>query len=167
MTIKTRIVTVLALSLLFAACKKDQTTKTDDDNSKVPLPKKTELLPDSKWLKTLNNRITYFGNDSSTQILLGNEEDCFEDNILMLKKNFAVYEDEGSLKCNDSDPQEDSIGTWGLINNNSKYVFHSVYNYSDTFDIVEVSDTAFKLEHRFQSVNGNNYMDRVWYKKVK
>lgn len=108
---KKLIYTALALTITISACKKKDNTKTE--------PTKTENLKSGKWkLAELK-----FTNTNGEQDLLGTIEECSRDNYYYFNTDNSITVDEGSVKCNSSDPQTTTDGKWELTSDNSKLSF--------------------------------------------
>ena len=112
--------------LAIAACKKD-----------VP---REELLTSGSWR-----------GESSIATVLGlsiNLNDslpaCAKDDLTNFQTDKNVLIDEGPTKCDPSDPQTYSLGTWSLSENDTKLSFGGT-----NYDIQELSDSRLKLSGPF------------------
>jgi Lipocalin-like domain len=98
---------VLIAFLFFSSCTK----------KKDPEPTKAQLLTHAKGWK-----LTAFTGTSSTGVvtnLFSSFDTCESDNIITFQSSGAYNEDEGSTKCNASDPQTVETGTWTLSSNDT------------------------------------------------
>jgi hypothetical protein len=140
MKLKGKIVLLfIGSAIAFAACKKK-------DNSTNTTPTKTprENLTEGKWQLTsmpMEYTISGFGGQSWNQY--DSMEACEKDNFSLFMTSGKVWADEGATKCNTSDPQIDSTGTWTLNTDNTKMTFSDMG--SNAFEVQELTSTSLKL----------------------
>jgi hypothetical protein len=123
---KLTLLSAAAIVLTFGSCKKD----SEDEPTSVS---KTGLLTSSGWVM------------KSAEIVVGTQsqdmyswfDDCEKDDIIIFKTDKSIVEDEGATKCDPSDPQTTTDGTWALLNNDTELFL----NFDDDDD-----DTVFKIK---------------------
>jgi hypothetical protein len=124
-------ITALVLITQIIACKKDN-----------PQPSKTDLLSKSwKTTSIISNGQEVFTSFSS----------CQKDDLFILTKDGKYSYDEGSTKCNSSDPQVIEMGTWVFQENQTKLKTTTVSPASGeaTYTIVALTLTELKLTFSF------------------
>lgn len=133
---------ILACSLLFGACKKNN----DKDNT--PAQKtKTELISTGTWKFS-----TATVNGANAAIFL---QGCQKDNILTFTSTGTGTVDEGASKCNGADPQTSPF-TWNFASNETILHVSAVFftGGSNDFTIVEISETKL-VGSQVIEMNGN------------
>lgn len=71
---------------------------------------------------------------------------CNKDNQFTFKADFTLVSDEGPTKCNSTDPQVISTGTWEFYDNDKK--FKSTTNgITIEADVLELTATTFKIRY--------------------
>jgi hypothetical protein len=119
---------VLSISLLFTAC-----SKSDSNNNTSKT--KTQLISQASWKFSA---ATVNGADVSSLI-----QACQKDNTLMFSATGGTGTlDEGTTKCNASDPQTTSF-TWSFTNNEGTLHVSQVFftGGSTDFTIVSLTET--------------------------
>jgi hypothetical protein len=120
---------ILACSLLFGACKKNN----DKDNT--PAQKtKTELISTGTWKFS---SATVGGTNVSAFL-----QSCQKDNTMTFTATGTGTVDEGATKCNGGDPQTSPF-TWNFASNETILHVSAVFftGGSNDFNIVEISET--------------------------
>lgn len=104
-----------AASFTFVSCSDDDDTTTTP--TPTPQPTKTELITAKNW-KLTKQMVSINGSPESdfTQFY----DACELDNLHKFATTGAFTIDEGATKCNASDPQINSTGTWMFTNNEAK-----------------------------------------------
>jgi hypothetical protein len=137
------ILSLLSLTLLFSACKKD---KSD------ALLSKTSLLTHSTWkmtaatvdpgYPTFDDQFNITG---STTDYYSTMEDCSKDDTYHFNADKTMIIDDNALKCDNSDPQK-VTGTWSF--NPDETVLTSIMN-GDLldFNLMELTDNVLRLEY--------------------
>lgn len=96
---------LLAMALTMGACKKDDDTKSTSD-----------ILIEGKWDLTaakINPGFEVFPGIVLSDLLL-DEDPCDADDLTIFNADGTATGDEGATKCDPSDPQTYSNGTWSL-----------------------------------------------------
>ena len=91
------------MSLTVLGCSKDKAE-----------PSKTEILTDKNWIQTaytVSPGIVLTPGGTAITDLYGQSEPCSKDDFIRFETPNVFKEDEGSTKCNSTDPQT-KTGTW-------------------------------------------------------
>ena len=127
----------LAGTLAFTSCKKD-----DDGGSNSASAK--ENLTTGQWRMTANSVTTSMsGGGSSTNDVFATYDACEKDDLTKFEAAGGVTVDEGASKCNSSDPQSYSAGTWALENNNATLALTD--GSTERFKIDELNSASLKI----------------------
>ena len=104
---KKTILALVALTIAFAACKKDKTVSAFDH------------LTTGTWKVSE----TYLAKDTTVIIdyYVAQMQDCAKDNIYTFNKDYSITSDEGPTKCDTSVAQKTTDGTWGLADNDKTF----------------------------------------------
>jgi len=131
---------LLSITFLFSACKKDDEAIT-----------KTDLLTSGSWKMTaltIDPAFPTFDNEGnitgSTNDLFAMMEDCSKDNIYSFNTDKTLSLDEGASKCDNSDPQK-STGSWSF-NSDETTLTITIEEYPETMIILELTDKDIKLK---------------------
>jgi hypothetical protein len=111
----------ITLASLFSACDKPDDLKTE-------VPSKTDLLTSGQWkitAYTLTPPLDLDGDGTPDSNGLAAMEACQRDNLFIFSKNGTLTTDEGSTKCNPTDPQQES-STWSFQNNETGIVIDGI-----------------------------------------
>lgn len=131
----TLFVLVAVMATLVSSCKKD-----DDNNSNNPSggssATKTEMITAKSWKVT---GLTVGGQDFYSQM-----DACDKDDLHTFKTDNTYIYDEGASKCDPSDPQVISTGTWKFTENETKIEYDG-----ETATIKELTSTKMVLEGDF------------------
>ena len=133
--------TVLCLTtLFFTNCNKN-------DN---PLPSNTDHITRSPWKF---DKATSGGGDIS-----GLVNACYKDNVTTFLANGNGTLDEGTTKCNSSDPQSVNF-TWNFTNNGSTLNVTGgiIVGQSGAFSVITLNETQMVLEGTISSVTAQVY----------
>lgn len=159
---KKTILSLAALTMLFAACKKN-------DDSTTTVPASQRIL--GAWLKTEDKTVT------TTNGTVGQELDnmaadppCAKDDLYNFLSSGMLVQTEGATKCRpQSDPDTVYKGMYALFANDAKLITkYSDGTPVDTFDIVELSTSTLRLKNEYSATVGNNKIivaDRITYSK--
>ena len=111
---KKSLLAITAMTLLFTACKKDDETPVN--------PKKT-VVTSGKWHITSSSSVVAYPAPIGTQTfdLFAMIPACQRDNRYTFNSDNTVTTDEGATKCNASDPQQKTGGTWAFLNNDTQF----------------------------------------------
>ncbi len=146
---------VCAGMLAFSSCDKDD---KDDNNNTNPGTTKTkkDYLLEGKWQMTYQyEKLTLNGEVASADSTM---DDCEKDNISIFLSGGKIAEDEGSMKCDASDPQTDSTSTWVLSADYNTLTVTTDDNQNGIdkipFKVTELSASDLKLEWSLDT----NYM---------
>lgn len=131
------ILAVVAIAFLttMGSCKKDD----DDDNNggSGTSVSKAGLLTSGGWIAT-SFEVT-FPAPIGTIDQYAMMDACEKDDILYFNSDKTILDDEGATKCDPSDPQSMSGGTWELTDNDTKL---AINDDGDIFDLDIISLTA-------------------------
>jgi hypothetical protein len=122
-----KLLLLAAVALSLSACKKDE--------DKTPSISRTDLLVDKDWI--LKDQIETFG--STTTSVYSKVDACAQDNFLRFTKPNLVVRNEGTLKCNTTDPQVKN-GTWAFSGDDAKLTIDS-----EAYNVTELTDGSMKL----------------------
>lgn len=101
-----RLAAICLCTALFAACKKD------DD------PSRREILTSGNWRMTAFT-LSVAGMQQSTGY--DTQDPCIKDNLTLFKTDGTVISDEGATKCDPTAAQTSPVGTWELLENDTKF----------------------------------------------
>lgn len=123
---------ILACSLLFGACKKNN-DKDDTPQQKT----KTELISTGVWKFST---ATVGGFNVSSQL-----QSCQKDNTMTFTSTGNGTVDEGGTKCNSGDPQTSPF-TWNFASNETILHVSAIFftGGSNDFNVLEISETTLK-----------------------
>ena len=146
-------VLLLGLIVSFSAC------KSDDDNNGGVKTADQYLTGASAWKITAGtiSPAVEFNGMQITDYYAFFMQDCEKDNFLTFSGSGTTgtfVEDEGAVKCNESDPQTEN-GTWEFLENYSKL---KIVEGSDIMELNVVSIDASKIV-----VSGDNVEAGVTY----
>ncbi len=86
-------------------------TKDDDNASSGSVTvSKTGLISSEGWIMTAGS-MTFAG---QTFDVMDGMDECEKDDILFIKTDNTILMDAGALKCDPTDPQTESGGTWAF-----------------------------------------------------
>jgi hypothetical protein len=133
---------VILTVAVIAACKKD------------PASDRTPLLTSSGWTLTsdfINPGIDIDADGHTENELTNVLLPCEKDNLMIFRTNNTIDEDEGSTKCDPSDPQLVTTGTWRFYDNESKIIMGDT-GHEDTAQLVQLTKSTLVL--KFIKVDG-------------
>lgn len=127
---------VIALGVATVACDKDE------DPAETS---KTDLLTNGSsksWITT-----SFFVNDVDITAF---QDTCDQDDLIVFKSDKTMHGDEGSIKCDPSDPQTYDHGTWYFANNETQIISTTPdieldTIYIDTANVLELTNTSLKI----------------------
>jgi hypothetical protein len=149
---KKMILTAIGASLLFVACKKDDSLPDPNNNNNNNNTNAT--LTTGSWKMVSSTSVIEYPAPAGTQTvdLFALMQSCVQDNLYIFKTDNTTMSDEGATKCNASDPQQKTAGTWALINNNTKLQI-TENSTSITADILTLNNSV--LEIRYVTTYGS------------
>lgn len=131
----------LALSLAFTSCKKD----SDKDPAPSATDKATYLTQSGrKW------KITAHTSQQAGSSVISNDFDdmlpCELDNYYVFQSNGTMIGNEGTQKCDSSDPATVN-GSWALMNNATQMTFSSPMFGSDAalVDVIDLTSSVLRF----------------------
>jgi hypothetical protein len=129
------------------SCSKDEQT--------VPLPVTRAQLLARSWIQT-DLLATVGGTQTSVfnTVLTA----CQRDNIWNFKSDGTYTVTEGATKCNTTDPDTVTSGTWQLTDSDTKIIIDDISDVPQTFTITELTSSSLKISGtqmiQGMSVNG-------------
>jgi hypothetical protein len=122
----------ISFSIFLFSCKKDNTTTAT----------KTDLITKSAW-KYQDAGADMDKNGTIDLSISSQLQDCEKDNTLTLRADGTGTLDEGSTKCDPSDPQSSNVN-WNFSNNESFLNFTGarILGISGQFKIVSLNETS-------------------------
>jgi hypothetical protein len=139
------LIPVCAAVLLLGACKKDNGSDAS----------KTETLQKGKW-KMTEAKLTF---DLGEQDLYGSFDDCVKDNLYKFNTDMTITNDAGALKCDASEPQTTTDGSW-MLTSGDKKIMITGSSITQGFgsmeaDITQLDNNTFKVrkDTTFSSFN--------------
>ncbi len=130
---KTLKMSVLALLVITAACKKDEPAAV--------VASKSELISKSAWL-AVSAEFDLDGDGTIDQN--GTLDSCSVDDLSKFLSNGSFVIDPGTIKCDPTDSIE--TGTWKFHNNETKLVTYFTADGYDTVDIQVLNETTLKVK---------------------
>jgi Lipocalin-like domain len=134
MKIRNLILAVVVLTI--ASCKKDETQQ------QAPIPTTKDLIA-KNWRQT-SSVATYSYQPGSFDDF-ATWPPCDKDNISKYNINGTYTYTGGASKCNPSEQEVLDSGSWSLSNNDTKFSF-TTSGTTYTFDIVEITNSSFKIK---------------------
>lgn len=138
----------LAATLIcFNSCKKDDGGGNTD---------KTAILTSGKWQLTAQSTLTTKNavaqpiNDEYADL-----DGCERDDFMQLRSDKNIIMDEGASKCDPTDPQIYTVGTWSLLANDTKLRQSNVMVTID-WDIEQLDDNTLKISTTSSDVFGGD-----------
>jgi hypothetical protein len=104
--------------LLFFSFTQISCDKTSTDPSG-----RLRILESGKWQFTASFSTVKVGDSTEIVDMLAALPDCTKDNYFIFQSDGTLIIDEGSTKCNDSNPQTINSGTWELMNGAAQLKF--------------------------------------------
>jgi hypothetical protein len=129
---------ILMMACLLAigvSCKKDEST--------VPLPVTRAQLLARSWIQT--DLLASLAGGSPTSVFSTVLQACERDNIWNFKSDGTYTVTEGATKCNATDPDTASSGTWQLTENDTKIIIDDINDVPQTFTITELTSSSLKI----------------------
>jgi hypothetical protein len=144
---KKLILVVLSASLSLVACKKDDSLP-DPNNNNNNNNNTSSTLTVGSWKMVSSMSVIEYPAPVGTQTvdLFVLMQPCVQDNLYIFNANNTTTSDEGATKCNASDPQQKTAGTWALINNNTKLQI-TENSTSVTADILTLNSSTLELRY--------------------
>ena len=141
------VLVAISASLFFVACKKDDSLPDPNNNNNNNNNTSTTLTSGS-WKMVSSTSVIEYPAPVGTQTvdLFALMQPCVKDNLYIFKTDNTTVSDEGATKCNSSDPQQKTAGTWALINNNTKLQI-TENSTSITADILTLNSSTLELRY--------------------
>ena len=142
---KKLVLVAISASLLFVACKKDDSLPDPNNNNNNNT---SSTLTSGSWKMVSSTSVIEYPAPVGTQTvdLFALMQSCVKDNLYIFKTDNTTVSDEGVTKCNSSDPQQKTAGTWALINNNTKLQI-TENSTSITADILTLNSSTLELRY--------------------
>jgi hypothetical protein len=129
-----RLTGILTVSLLLivSSCSKNDEPSATKAQMIARNWKQTDLLASQAGTPAVSIFDTFF-------------EPCNKDDIWQFKADGTYIVVEGASKCDAADPDTVSTGTWQLTDNDTKIIIDDAGEPAQTLNIVELTNTSFKL----------------------
>ena len=130
---------LLLISFTEIACDK---TSTDPSG-------RLRILESGKWQFTASFSTVKVGDSTEIVDLLATLPDCTKDNYFIFQSDGTLIVDEGATKCNDSDPQTTTSGTWQLMNGATQLQFtDEVFGFGNvTANISQIDNSILQISY--------------------
>lgn len=154
------ILSLSAVALLFAACKKN-----DEPVTPTPVTPATPTVSErlvGAWMKTESKTVTITNGSAGPETdNLASQNACAKDDLYNFlasnASNKPLIQTEGATKCRNTDPDTVSRGTYSLFANDTQLLLTlPAGNTTDTFNIVELSGTVLRLKNQYATTAGPN-----------
>lgn len=132
--------TLFSLVFILASCSKDNDTPQGA----------TAILTSGKWKITSSTAILTAAGTSETIDVLALLEPCVQDNYYIFGIDGVGITDEGAIKCDDSDPQTTSNGSWQLLNNDTQLQAGDASGNEVLTNIKQLDNSTMILEYTTQ-----------------
>jgi len=136
------------LLLLALASSAVLTSCGDDKDDDVKPKTKTELITAGSWKATaltISPAVDFNGDGTPDSDLFQFSQACEKDDITNFKTDKTYTEEEGATKCNSSDPQVYTNGTWAFSGDETKITLTpNGSSNPETFTISELSANTLK-----------------------
>ncbi|MDO7848938.1 lipocalin family protein [Hymenobacter sp. M29] len=145
----------VALGLLTLGCSKTKET---------PAPSKTDLLSDKNWIvsaETVSPGVVVAG--ATITDVYGQFQSCQKDDFIRFEKPNVFKDDEGAVKCTQTDPQT-TTGTWVFNSDQTIITITPQGGSPQSLNIQELTDSSLKITT--SAVQNNvNYTFTITYRK--
>lgn len=131
---------VSALMIIVLSCSKDSEQAPTRAQLLTRNWKQTDLLASQSGLPAVSVFDMFF-------------EACDKDNIWQFKSDGTFIVVEGATKCNSTDPDTVTTGTWQLIENDTKIILDDASEPAQTLNIVELTSSSLRLTGT-ETING-------------
>ncbi len=167
---KKTLLSLTALTLLLAACKKNEEPYTP---TPTPTPTPTLTVPErvvGVWIKTESKSVTTTNGTAGPETdNLASLTSCAKDDLYNFFANKALIQTEGASKCRPTDPDTVNRGSYAFTANDTQLLLTlPTGSATDTFNIEEVSATVLRLKNRYATMAGPNTVvieNRITYTK--
>lgn len=151
-----RFVLALLLCAAFNACKKN-----DDPVSRAG------WLVNGKWqiTETIDTWDSAGHTMYSEVYTLNDMEPCERDNYWIFDATGKLTGEDGALKCDLTDPQTFYNGTWALLKNDTQLRMENE-DEDMTIDIVEASESRFKMKWEEDAFGGGVYTSTITFQNM-
>jgi hypothetical protein len=147
--------TVFSVILILSSCKKDSNS-----------PKgASAVLTSGKWQITASTSVFTVAGNSQTVDIFSALPSCTTDNYYIFNSDGTGTTDEGTTKCDDSDPQTTSNGNWQLLNNDTQLKAGDITGAEITADIKQLDNSTMVLEYTTVA-NGITSATTTTYKHI-
>ena len=123
---------IAASTLLFSACKKDETTTEDK-------PSGSSVLTGKDW-RMIGLTLTVTGAPATD--LFAQMDACDKDDLIEYLANGDVKEKAGATKCDPADPDFSITGKWALLNNDAQ--LRIIDGDTTIVDVLELTATTLR-----------------------
>lgn len=140
--------TFLSFFILIVSLALTVSCKSDDNEAPPP----ASIL--GVWTADTNNSniVVTQGTGSPVSFDINDIASCFTDNTMEFLEDGSVRNDEGAIKCNDSDPQTTNEATWVLSEDRKTLQLDILddfdffgLNFDGNFEVLELSSTRMSL----------------------
>jgi lipocalin-like protein len=129
--------TVFSVILILSSCKKDSNSPNGV----------SAILISGKWQITASTSVFTIAGDTQTVDNFSLLPSCMQDNYYIFNSDGTGTTDEGTTKCDDSDPQTTSTGNWQLVNNDTQLQGGDITGTEVTADIKQLDNSTMVLEY--------------------
>ncbi|HIF15369.1 MAG TPA: hypothetical protein EYQ86_08670 [Bacteroidetes bacterium] len=157
---------LVILLIISTSCNKDDTNPPNPPTT--PPPTNTQLLTGESWMRTAMTIDTAILPDSTNTSLNSNDlypfiDACEHDNIIHFSSNSTFVYEEGSSKCNTSDPDTIASGAW-VFNSNETKIITTPGNLHFSTDIVSLDslNLIVKYDSAFATSSSGGIPDTLW-----
>jgi hypothetical protein len=135
------LIAIFAIAFLstLESCKKDDSTDSGSSGTAVT---KSGLLTTGSWVMT-SMEVT-FPAPIGAMDMFASMDDCEKDDLVIFNSDKTVTDDEGATKCDSTDPQTSTGGSWNLTSSDTKLAIEEDGE-SFEFDIVSLTSDALSL----------------------
>lgn len=144
-----RTLLLLALFGFLFSCKREM------PEDATPL---TDSIKDKNWLLIADSTVSSAGTVENNYDLLPG---CEKDDLVQFKSNKTLVRDEGATKCNASDPQTMTIGTWALNESSKVLTFTSVEKIDFKIQKLDASNLVLTT---VETINGVTFTETATFK---
>lgn len=141
---------ILSVAVVFIySCKKTEDNSNNNNNNGGSTKTKLELLTQKNWKVS---SLVSSGTDIWSTFLV---DACNKDNQYRFRTDDSLSLYDMSSKCSPTDP-DSTVSVYKLYNNNTQLILNvkltSTNTLNDTADIVELSETALKINAEYSGV---------------
>ncbi len=128
-----------ALTLIFSSCKKDDSGSGSGTRA---------TLTTGMWKMTASSAVVEYPAPIGTQAVdvYSVIRSCEQDNLYRFNEDGTITSDEGATKCDASDPQQKSAGTWTLNGDQTKLTM-TASGQNITADITTINSSTLVVKY--------------------